>query len=376
MLLENGNPVFGVEPNAEMRKRRRTSAGGVSELHQRGRNRRSNHSCRSQRRFRHRRASRALVRSHERPRREFVRILKPGGWLVLLWNERLTDSTPFLRDYEQLLLTYGTDYQEVRHERTTESVNEFFDPAPFQERVFDMRQEFDYAGVEGRLLSSSYAPGPDIRNMRRCCASCERIFEQCAVGKAASPSNTRRGSILDSLLNRLDFEYLRDLSGKSIAVNSSVLRGLAIARRKIFSHDARRIPPPRPCRGRLDRRLPVAHRIISRALASEAGADSRLAAREPSRAGRTFRRAAERCRQSDSSRHHALAVAKFLRLLSLQRLEARNSRRPSLLRLGRARHAVVHQSRLYRTGNSCSRLARSDARDCRKNSFRRARAAA
>ena len=97
----------------------------------------------------------------ERARREFVRILKPGGWLVLLWNERLTDSTAFLRDYEQLLLTYGTDYEDVRHERTTDAVNEFFDPAPFQERVFEMRQEFDYAGLEGRLLSSSYAPGPE-----------------------------------------------------------------------------------------------------------------------------------------------------------------------------------------------------------------------
>ena len=46
-----------------------------------------------------------------------MRILKPGGWLVLLWNERFTDTTTFLRDYEQLLLTYGTDYEEVRHER-------------------------------------------------------------------------------------------------------------------------------------------------------------------------------------------------------------------------------------------------------------------
>src|SRR5208337_2078473 len=84
-----------------------------------------------------------------RTRQEFVRILKPGGWLVLLWNERAIDSTPFLRDYEQLLLTYGTDYADVRHERTTDEVNQFFDPAPFQERVFPMRQEFDYTGIEG-----------------------------------------------------------------------------------------------------------------------------------------------------------------------------------------------------------------------------------
>jgi hypothetical protein len=53
-------------------------------------------------------------------------------------------------------------------------VNEFFDPLPFQERTFPMRQEFDYAGLEGRLLSSSYAPGPGhpkhdpmLRELRR-----------------------------------------------------------------------------------------------------------------------------------------------------------------------------------------------------------------
>jgi SAM-dependent methyltransferase len=117
-----------------------------------------------------------------RARQEFVRILKPGGWLVLLWNEREVDTTPFLRDYEQLLLTFGTDYAEVRHERTTDAVNEFFDPAPYVERVYPMRQEFDYAGLEGRLLSSSYAPGlghpkhePMLRELRR-------IFQKRAEG--------------------------------------------------------------------------------------------------------------------------------------------------------------------------------------------------
>ena len=53
-------------------------------------------------------------------RKEFPRILKPKGWAVLLWNERSTDTTPFLRSYEDLLLAYGTDYEQVRHERTTD----------------------------------------------------------------------------------------------------------------------------------------------------------------------------------------------------------------------------------------------------------------
>ena len=119
-------------------------------------------------------------------RREFQRILKPGGWLVLLWNERLTDSTEFLRVYEQLLLTYGTDYKDVRHERTTEEVHEFFDPDPFQERVFAMRQEFDYSGLEGRLLSSSYAPGPEHPKHAPMLQELRRLFDKHAAAERVS----------------------------------------------------------------------------------------------------------------------------------------------------------------------------------------------
>src|SRR5258708_4831377 len=159
MLLENGNAVFGIEPNAEMRKAgerllaaypKFASVAGTAEVT----------TLADQSVDFVTAAQAAHWFDRGRARREFARILKPGGWLVLLWNERLTDSTVFLRDYEQLLLTYGTDYEEVRHERTASAVKEFFDHAPFQERGFEMRQEFDYAGVEGRLLSSSYPPGP------------------------------------------------------------------------------------------------------------------------------------------------------------------------------------------------------------------------
>lgn len=191
MLLENGNPVFAVEPNAEMRQagerlltsfQRFTSVAGTAEAT----------TLPDQSVDFVTAAQAAHWFDRERARREFVRILKPGGWLVLLWNERLTDTTPFLRDYEQLLLTYGTDYEEVRHERTTDAVNEFFDPAPFEEQIFAMRQEFDYAGIEGRLLSSSYAPGPEHANYAPMLRELRLIFDTHQVaGRVACDYKTR-----------------------------------------------------------------------------------------------------------------------------------------------------------------------------------------
>jgi hypothetical protein len=125
-------------------------------------------------------------------RAEFVRILKADGWAVFIWNERRIGTTPFLRDYEQLLLDYATDYKDVRHERTTETISSFFAPQPYREQVFENSQEFGYEGIEGRLLSSSYAPEeghpkhePMLRELRR-------IFElHRQNGRVAMEYNTR-----------------------------------------------------------------------------------------------------------------------------------------------------------------------------------------
>lgn len=184
-LLGNGNHVFAVEPNAEMRQAgerllasfsKFTSVAGTAEATTLPEGSIDFVTA----------AQAAHWFDRERSRREFVRVLKPEGWLVLLWNERLTDSTPFLRDYEQLLLTYGTDYEDVRHEKTTDSVNDFFDPMPFQSHVFEMRQEFDYAGIEGRLLSSSYAPGPGHPKYDPMLRELRRLFDAHSVAERAT----------------------------------------------------------------------------------------------------------------------------------------------------------------------------------------------
>ena len=191
MLLENGNRVFGVEPNAEMRQAgerlmarfdRFISIAGTAE-----------ETTLSDASVDFVTAAQAAHWfDRERARREFVRILRPDGWLVLLWNERMTETTPFLRDYEQLLLTFATDYEDVRHERTTDAVNEFFDPMPFQQQVFANRQEFDYEGLEGRLLSSSYAPGPEHQQHQPMLRELRRIFDQHLInGRVAFDYKTR-----------------------------------------------------------------------------------------------------------------------------------------------------------------------------------------
>jgi SAM-dependent methyltransferase len=176
MLVENGNRVFGVEPNAEMRQAgedllgsysRFSSITGTAEA-----TTLASHSVD---------LVTAAQAAHwfdwEKTRQEFIRILKPGGWTVLLWNERQTDSTPFLCDYEQLLLTYGTDYQEVRHERTTAEIARFFAPSPSRSSSLEMRQELDYRALEGRLLSSSYTPMPDDPDYEPMLRELRRIFD-------------------------------------------------------------------------------------------------------------------------------------------------------------------------------------------------------
>jgi SAM-dependent methyltransferase len=173
LLLENGNSVFAVEPNSEMRAvgmqelesyKQLVSVAGTAEETTLGPGSVDFVTA----------AQAAHWFDLPRARAEFVRILRPEGWCVLIWNERRTASTAFLREYEQLLLTYGTDYNEVRHERTTAVIHEFFAPEVCQERVFSVRQRFDYEGAAGRLLSSSYAPleghpsyAPMMRELQR-----------------------------------------------------------------------------------------------------------------------------------------------------------------------------------------------------------------
>jgi ubiquinone/menaquinone biosynthesis C-methylase UbiE len=181
LLLEDGNHVIGVEPNEAMRDAgdkflaaypKFTSIAGTAEA-----TTLPDHSID---------IITAAQAAHwfdcEKARTEFQRILKPGGWLVLLWNERRLDADAFARDYEALVIRFGTDYKEVRHQGADRAVQEIFSSDPYKVSKFETRQEFDYPALEGRLLSSSYAPLAGHPNYESMLAELRKIFDAHQVG--------------------------------------------------------------------------------------------------------------------------------------------------------------------------------------------------
>jgi SAM-dependent methyltransferase len=176
IFLRHGNRVFGVEPNREMREAsERLLAGYPAFVSVEGRAEATTLADRSVDLV----AAGQAFHWFDRPvaRREFVRILRPEGWVVLIWNVRRKESTAFLRAYERVLLTYSIDYEIVDHDRITDAViAAFFRPDCCSLRTYENRQVFDYRGLEGRLLSSSYVPGPGHPNHAPMLAELAKIF--------------------------------------------------------------------------------------------------------------------------------------------------------------------------------------------------------
>jgi len=175
MFLVNGNKVFGIEPNAPMREfaeRDLSEYPGFASV------------AATAEATTLEAASVDFITAGQafhwfdqvKSKRECKRILKPGGWVILIWNERRIDSTPFLRDYENLLLRYGTDYQKIRHENVASDIDGFYAPAAFKLKSVENVQHFDFESLKGRTYSASYTPEPGDPNFDSMILDLEQIF--------------------------------------------------------------------------------------------------------------------------------------------------------------------------------------------------------
>src|ERR1700730_968824 len=114
----------------------------------------------------------------ERARREALRLLRSGGFGALLWNESPPEPTAFLADYEALLLRHAAEYAQVAASRADEaSMRRFFGGA-MELAAFPNQQTFDFEGLKGRLLSSSYAPEPGHPQHQPMMAGLREVFQR------------------------------------------------------------------------------------------------------------------------------------------------------------------------------------------------------
>jgi SAM-dependent methyltransferase len=92
-------------------------------------------------------------------RAESLRILRPGGWAALVWNDRDLDGTPFLAGYEALLVEYGNDYRAIRYRHQgTEAIPVYFGGAAPAVAEFRHRRRMDWQAIAALAGSASYLP--------------------------------------------------------------------------------------------------------------------------------------------------------------------------------------------------------------------------
>ncbi len=192
LFLKNGNRVLGIEPNREMRQAgerlladypQYTSIDGTAEA--------TTLDAQS--------VDFIIVGQafhwfdREKSRAEFARILRKRGWVALVWNERRIDSTPFLAAYERLLRTYSSEYETLNHRQVDQQmIAAFFKAGTFHMQSFENRQIFDFEGVKGRLLSSSYSPAAGHPRHQPMLDELATIVRQCqADGKVAFEYDTK-----------------------------------------------------------------------------------------------------------------------------------------------------------------------------------------
>lgn len=116
-------------------------------------------------------------------RAESQRILRPGGWGALIWNDRDLAGTPFLAGYEALLLEYGNEYQAIRYRHLgTDAIPVYFGGQPPVAWEWRHRRDMDWAMLAALAGSASYLPAPGLPRHAELMAALRALFDANAAG--------------------------------------------------------------------------------------------------------------------------------------------------------------------------------------------------
>ncbi|HEX4389021.1 MAG TPA: class I SAM-dependent methyltransferase [Steroidobacteraceae bacterium] len=187
LLLATGARVYAVEPNGPMRAAAEASLGESPRYHS---------VCGSAEATTLAAASIDLYVAAQafhwfdvaRARAEALRIVRAGASGALLWNERPRSGSPFHDDYDALLRRHAPEYDAVVASRAEEAQMRAFFGGRMQLATFANEQLFDYDGLVGRLMSSSYAPERGHPQHEPLLAGLRALFQRHALaGTVAFP---------------------------------------------------------------------------------------------------------------------------------------------------------------------------------------------
>jgi ubiquinone/menaquinone biosynthesis C-methylase UbiE len=178
LFLKQGNVVYGVEPNKEMRE-------AAERLLKQYGNFKSIDATAENTTLENKSVDLIIAGQafhwfdKQKSKIEFERILQPNGIVALMWNDRRTDSTPFLQAYEDFIKMFATDYLEVNHKNIDDEIfKNFFGKGNYKMVSFLNYQHFDFEGLKGRVLSSSYMPSEDHKDFIFMMSVLKKIFNR------------------------------------------------------------------------------------------------------------------------------------------------------------------------------------------------------
>jgi len=121
-------------------------------------------------------------------KQEFARILKPKGWVVVVYNLVRTD-TPFLMACQQFYATYLADKSAETKE--ADLYTPFFGKGNFVKmEVAGGCQNLDLTGLIGRVLSRANTPKETSSRYEKMLLALETIFEEHQQGGKVEMSYT------------------------------------------------------------------------------------------------------------------------------------------------------------------------------------------
>lgn len=177
LFLENGNPVYCIEPNEDMRTQsirfnegfsNCTVINGTAEHTGLGAD-----------------IVDIVVAGQSfhwfdpvAAKKEMIRIIKPGGFAALIWNNRSAMENSLSREYDYICSKYGNNYHGTGNSRIdTETFSTFFHKG-YKVVTIPNNQKLNLEGFLGRYFSTSYAIQPEDQQYGDAVESLKKLFRK------------------------------------------------------------------------------------------------------------------------------------------------------------------------------------------------------